>query len=529
MAEVSRFDRELNAEAIVEITESIGTWLKEHKIKSRNRTLFMLESILLDLDAHYKDKQDITVCLLKKLGHSSIRIIYDGEAFNPSENNEASPQTLFFLENLGLAPAWSYKNNRNEITLEIPRNHLKDESLLIIAAVASVISGFILPFLPGAAVTFISEYILETLSDIFMNLLGVFAGILIFFSILSGVCGMGNIADLNKKGKYMLSRTMIVNALGAVFGGLVLIPFFKFSYGGSGGSSGMKEIYAMIVDIIPSNPISPFMDGNMLQISVIAIFSGTVIIMLGNKVDQVKDLVLQCNTLILSIVEIICRLLPVYIYTNLTLLFLNNGLGIILTIWKPLLICLIINAILVFLKLMKISVKYKVGLPVLFRKVYPSFMIGLTTASSMAAFGTSLEINENKLGIDKGYSNFATPLKNQLHCLNGVIGFFVVIYYLTEYSGTAITPFWFLSVWIIVFLINPAIPPVSGGTLICIGVIMDQFGIPDTCLGMAATLILVFDFIMTSAKIVIVHMEEIEEADHFGLLDLKVLQKADAK
>ncbi len=525
MAEIKRFERKLDAEAIVEITESIGDWLKEHKVQRRNRTIFMLESMLLDINSHYKDKPDIIVTLVKRLGHSYIRVIYGGEAFNPSENNDASPQTQFFLENLGLAPSWIYKNRKNEITLEIPRNQLKDESLLIIAAVASVISGSVLPLLPQAALSFICEYILETLSGVFMNLLGVFAGILIFFSILSGICGMGNIADLNKKGKFLLSQIMLVNTLSAVIGGLILIPLFKFSYGSSGGGSGIKEIYGLILDIIPSNPVSPFMDGNMLQISVIAIFTGAVMIVLGNKVDQIRDIVLQGNTLLLSIVELVCRLLPIYIYADLTLLFTKNGLGIVLTIWKPLLICIAINALPAFLKILQISIKYKVPLSVLYKKVHPSFIIGLTTASSMAAFGTSLDINENKLGIDKSYSNFATPLKNQLHSLNGIIGFIIVIYYLAEYSKAAINPFWFISVWIIVFLIAPAIPPVSGGTLICIGIIMDQFGIPGSCLGLAATLILVFDFIMTSSKILIVHMEEIEEADHFGLLDRDVLMK----
>ncbi len=64
MAEVKRMEYKLDAPAIVEITESIGQWLKDHKMQSRNRTVFMLESILLDVKAHYEEPVDVTVSII---------------------------------------------------------------------------------------------------------------------------------------------------------------------------------------------------------------------------------------------------------------------------------------------------------------------------------------------------------------------------------------------------------------------------------------------------------------------------------
>ena len=523
MAEIKKLEYKLDEEAIVEITEFMDSWLKEHKVRSKNRTVFMLESMLLDIRAHYGEARDVTVSILKKLGRKFIKVVYEGDEFNPTGNEEASHQTQLFLANMGFVPSWSYKDKRNEIILEIPRNHLKDETFLLLAFVGSVLIGFAGPILPEVVKSFVSEYILGTVSDIFMSLLGVFAGILIFFSILSGVCGMESIADLSKKGKYMISRTLLAGIYASVICGLIMIPFFHFSYGKSDGNSGAKEIYSMIKDIIPSDPISPFLNGNMLQICLIAVLTGSVIIMLGNRVDQIRELVLQGNTLLISVVELVCRLLPLYIFADLTRLFWENGLGIIITTWKPILLCVAANAFIALFKLIKISIRYKTKVSVLFKKVYPSFMIGLTTASSMAAYGTSLEINETKLGIDPGYSSFATPLKNQIHALNSVLGFIISFYFLAEYSGISINTFWFVNVWIVVFLISPAIPPVSGGTLICIGIMLNEFGIPNSCLSIAATLMLLLDFFMTSSKIIVVHMEEVEEADHLGLLDKKIL------
>ncbi len=525
MAELINLTYKLNEEGIVEITEYLDEWLKEHNIQSKNKTVFMLESMLLDIRAHYSEARDVSVSIRRRLGRYTIIVTYDGEEFNPITTKEAGPQTQILLANMGLAPAWSYEDHVNEITLAIPRNHLKDDSYLLIALVASVVAGLIGPYLPQVFTSFVSEYILSKLSDIFIRFLSVFAGILIFFSILSGVCGMESAADLRQKGRYLLSRTLISGMLGAIIGGLILIPFFRFTYGAASGRNEMEDIYAMIIDIIPSDPVTPFLEGRMLQISLIAIILGGVMILLDNRVTHVRELVLQGNTIMITTVELICRLLPIYIFADLTRLFWDNGLEIILITWKPLLLCVAFNVLYTVYKLIVISTKYKIGITALFKKVFPSFMIGLTTASSMAAYGTSLEINESKLGIDHGYSTFATALKNQLHSTNGIVSFIIVIYFFAEYGGVSINPAWFVSVWIIVFLISPAIPPVSGGVLICMGIIMDQFGIPSSCIGMAATLIMLFDFISTGSKVVLVHIDEIEEADHFGLLDKKVLSK----
>ena len=191
----------------------------------------------------------------------------------------------------------------------------------------------------------------------------------------------------------------------------VLIPFYKFTYGESGSGGGLEEIYSLITAIIPSNPITPFIEGNMLQVCIIAIITGTVMIILGNRVDQVKIFASQCSSLFLSIVEAVCKLLLIYIYASLTILFVQNGIGMILTLWKPIAVCIGINAALALIRMLMVSFKYKISLPVLFKKIYPTFIIALTTASSMSAFSTSLEVNETKLGIDKSYNNFATPLK----------------------------------------------------------------------------------------------------------------------
>ncbi|MCR5301776.1 MAG: STAS domain-containing protein [Lachnospiraceae bacterium] len=139
MAELTRLEYKLNDEAIVKITDFMETWLTDHKIQSKNRTVFMLESMLLDIEAHSTQELDVTLRIVRKLGKRSIKITYGGDAYNPSQNEEGGPLTRFFLEEMGFTPTWSYENKTNELVLEIPANRLKEETILLISFLAAML------------------------------------------------------------------------------------------------------------------------------------------------------------------------------------------------------------------------------------------------------------------------------------------------------------------------------------------------------------------------------------------------------
>ena len=152
-------------------------------------------------------------------------------------------------------------------------------------------------------------------------------------------------------------------------------------------------------------------------------------------------------------------------------------------------------------------------------------MIGLTTASSTAALGTVFDINSKKLGIPEDLNRFGVPIAN-IVCNSSVSASFIaIIYYLTEYSKNPVDAGWFVSAWFIITLMAFAMPPISGGTLVVLGVLFAQFGLSSSTLGLAGILALLADFVSTSSKIVVSHMELILEAAHWKTLDAETLRK----
>ncbi len=67
-------------------------------------------------------------------------------------------------------------------------------------------------------------------------------------------------------------------------------------------------------------------------------------------------------------------------------------------------------------------------------------------------------------------------------------------------------------------------PPVTGGVLVSLGIIMGQLNIPSEGLAIAGTLALVMDFLITGSKITLHHLEMILQADHLKMIDKGILR-----
>ena len=516
----------LDRSAVDEISMFLGSWLKGTRLDSRNaiRCRLAMETVLLSMCEHFEEKLPVTISTGRRLGRDYISICYHGSSYDPLQEEEMDGWTSSLLSNVGLRPVWSYKHGVNEVVLKLPQNNSSTEIMMLVAFAAALLLGFLAPVIPTEAKSVLDMYVFGTISDVFLRLIGTFAGILIFLSVISGICGIGNISDFSKMGKYMVSRFIAFSFIGGSVCGLIMIPFFSFQYGQTGGENQASEILNLLKNIIPSNPVSPFMDGNMLQIVFMGVMIGIIIVLMSREAGGIRDLSIQANSVSLRLMELICKLLPLYIISSLVRLFWEHGMGIFGTIWKPLVFCVAASYGMMFIKLMITSVKCKVSVRLLLRKVLPCFMIGLTTASSATAFGTIIDTNSKKLGIPDELNKFGVPIGSIICCSTMSASFIAIIYYLTEYSGITVDVGWFLTAWFIVTLMTFAMPPVSGGTLVCLGVMFAQFGLPASTLGLAGILAILCDFFATSSKIVIGEMELVLEARHWEKLDYEKLR-----
>lgn len=161
---------------------------------------------------------------------------------------------------------------------------------------------------------------------------------------------------------------------------------------------------------------------------------------------------------------------------------------------------------------------------VLLPKLLPDYLIGLSTGSSSAAFSTSMEINEKKLGIDAAFSRTIVPIGCILFPGIQMLYYLMTAAYLAHYYGVQADLAWWIIFCIVCILVTFATPPVIGGGIACLSIVMAQLQIPMDGLAVGVTLAMLLDFPCTAARIFILHLETALQADKLGLLDPEVLR-----
>ena len=510
------------------VSEVVDEWLKSLKMERRDaiRLRLTMEELLLRVSEHFDGAITGALRMGKRFGVPYLRFRYKSDAYNPlSVHDEMNEWTNQILTNMGLSPTWGYHGGHNELTLRACVSSHKSELMMLAALVAALALGLSGALLPETVVQSLSVYVVGPLSEIFLRLLNTFAGPMIFLAVVTGICGSGSMADFGKMGRLMLVRFLGLSFVGSAAAVLLARPFFALVKGGNseGGTSQSEALLNMVLDILPSNPVRPFYDGNTLQIIFLAVLIGVILLMLGEYSTRFRQFLSDFNAVIMQAVELVCKLLPIYIFSSLTLQFWESGAAMLFQIWKPIVVCVILCAVFLAAKALIVGAKLKVNPVALLRVNLPAMLVGYATASSMSAFNISTEICEKKLGIPSELTQTGIPIGGTLYVSTYSMIFILIAYYATETYGTAVNMVWFILVFILGTILACAAPPVSGGTLACIGIMLTQLNIPPDALAVSATLSVLLDFICTGTKIGFLHMELALQADKLGCLKRKSL------
>ena len=368
------------------------------------------------------------------------------------------------------------------------------------------------------------DFLLTPTINAFLGLLNTYAGIMIAFTIMSGILGVGDAASLNRIGKHVLLRFCVAAFLVSGFALAFIAPFFIHISGNTvGGESQIKQIIDMVLGIISKNPIEPFLSANTLQIIVMASVIGTVLLTVRTKAPSLCTIVNECTTLFQSVMSLVCKLIPVFVFVSLLRQIWLGNSGQLFSIWKPLCLYLAIILIVTLVVLLMASWRVKVSPMFLLKTVLPGFTIALSTASSMTAYSVSVETCEKKLGINRSLIDFAFPIGIVMYMPGGVITFAVLSGYLAEIYHIDVNFSWLLMACVLCAILSIAVPPIPGAMLTCYGILMKELGIPSEGLLLAAAFDIVQDFTSSGFDVLLIQLELLYQAAQLGKLDTDLL------
>lgn len=269
---------------------------------------------------------------------------------------------------------------------------------IFIALVLAIIAGLLMQSHASFAESYIKPF-----GTIFLNLIKFIVVPIVLFSIMCGIISMSDIKKVGSIGLktviFYLCTTAFAVTIGLTGGNLFkglfpVVATTDLAYEAAEATSFMDTL----VNIFPSNFVSPMVEANMLQVIVMAIILGFAIILVGEKNVRVVNAFNDLNEIFMKCMEMILKLSPIGVFCLLCPVIATNGPAIIGSLAMVLLaayICYVVHAVVVY----SLTVGTLGGMSPLkfFKGMLPAIMFAFSSASSVGTLPINLECTE-KLG-----------------------------------------------------------------------------------------------------------------------------------
>ena len=357
---------------------------------------------------------------------------------------------------------------------------------IFIALVLAIAAGLLMQNYAAFANTYIKPF-----GTIFLNLVKFIVVPIVLFSIMCGIISMRDIKKVGSIGLktvvYYMCTTAFAITIGLIGGNLFkgmfpVIATTNLSYKMGETTSLMDTL----VNIFPSNFVSPMVEANMLQVIVMAVLLGFGIILIGEEqnhrlVTAFNDL----NAVFMKCMEMILKLSPIGVFCLLCPVIAENGAMIIGSLAMVLLaayICYIVHAVLVY----SVAVKTMGGIsPIQFFKgMLPAIMFAFSSASSVG----TLPIFVLPLG--------ATINMDGTAIYQGVCAIFIASCY-----GINLTLSQMLTVILTATLASIGTAGVPGAGMVMLAMVLTSVGLPVDGIALVAGVDRIFDMGRTTVNI----------------------------
>ena len=518
----------LSNEDIALAIQEIKAFYTAQRVEQRTvlRTTLSAEEVLLKYQEHFGTAATFTLQCTKKFGRVQAEIVLAGESVDPFAETEEDSVLHALLVNAGLEPAWAYRRGSNRVVFTAQgKKKIATLMQIVLAILGGLGLGFAATLLPNGMGLALSQKLLSPISGTIMGFLSASAMLLIFLSVANGICSMGDISTFNRIGKKLIVRLLVMLLPAAAIAAVFLLPFFRIGDIGAAALD-LSAYFEMLLGIVPKNPVEPFLTANTLQIIFFAACLSAALLVLGIKTSGLTELVTQANLAVQTIVIAVTKLLPAVVFCSMYSLVVTGAFASAGTATKLLALEMAGVGLLILLELIRVSVSKRIS-PVRFlKKLAPALAISLATASSSAALSATLEITEQKLGVDRRLAGVGVPLGPVVFKPHIMIFFPVSILCLAEMYGVEVTLTWFITLMLTSLFVSVAIPPVPGSTVSCLVLMFAQFGIPAEAIAIVVALDAINDRINTTAKLFCLEVELVELAGSLGLLDVETLRDA---
>lgn len=358
---------------------------------------------------------------------------------------------------------------------------------------------------------FINSYFVDgvflVVGKMFVNALKMLVVPLVFFSLICGVCGIGNLNTLGRVGTKSFLLYMMTTALAIAVAIMIA--------GVTGIGEGMNQVSQatfvgkeappltkVFIDIIPTNPVKAMAEGNMLPIIFFSILVGISMLMVGQKAKGFIEGAEIANEIMMKMVNIVMAVAPYAVFALIARSISNLGLDLLAQLVGYVLV--LVGALMfhLFITLMTVLKVFSGLSPRVFiNKIRNAQVFAFSTASSNATIPVTLRTVTRRFGVDNSVASFTVPFGATINMdgtaiMQGVATVFIANIYNVDLGLTG-----YLTVILMSVLASVGTAGVPGVGLVMLSMVFAQVGLPIEGIGLILGVDRLMDMIRTAVNI----------------------------
>lgn len=391
-------------------------------------------------------------------------------------------------------------NNKMSVTTKI----------IIAMCIGLVVGSLINAF--AYDIAFVQTYLVNGLFHVvgkaFVNALKMLVVPLVTFSLICGVCGIGDVGVLGRVGIKAFALYLLTTGLAITLALLVAIAIAPGKdFGQVAGSTDFSPnppppLTDVFINIIPSNPVNAFAEGNMLQIIFFVILFAIAMLMTGSIGRQLADTAEKLNQVMMKVVTLVMGFAPIGVFFLMAKTFSIQGIALIIPMigyFSVVVFCLFLHGLGTFSLLLAFFAKLN---PLLFiKKMRSAHIFAFSTASSNATIPVTLQVVEQRLGVNNSTAAFTIPLGATINMDGTAIMQGVATVFIANVYGIDLGLTEYITIVGMSILASIGTAGVPGVGLIMLAMVFNQVGLPVEGIGLILGVDRILDMIRTAVNI----------------------------
>jgi Na+/H+-dicarboxylate symporter len=325
---------------------------------------------------------------------------------------------------------------------------------------------------------------LKLLPDVFLKLIKMIIAPLVFATIVAGIAGMGDAAELGRIGTRALAWFITASVLSLSLG-LALVNLFRPGVGlalepaGELGELATKEftLRHFVLEIFPTSAFDAMAQNNILQILVFSLFAGVALSALGARGAVLVRGAEALADLMLQVTNYVMRFAPFAVFGAIAAVVATKGLGIVVT-YGVLIGEFYFGLVLLWSLLLAIgSVFLGRRIFELIRYIREPLLLTFSTASSEAGLPKLFE-QLDRFGVPRRLSGFVLPLGYSFNLDGSMMYMSFATIFIAQAYGIELSATQQVLMLLTLMVTSKGIAGVPRASLVVIAATLTQFGLP---------------------------------------------------